>query len=58
MKKVILITKEVGGATEIYTKLTVLYKHHPEFSYYYMKRLKFPFTHRGWLFEKKLIDGG
>lgn len=40
---------------ELYQFLTTVCNDHPEFSYNYIKKLKFPFIYKGWKFTKHNI---
>jgi len=50
MKNVIILSGE--GRRETWGSLTMLCKHHPDFSYHFLKAKKYPFEYKGWLFEK------
>lgn len=50
----ILIQK--GEQIELWTALTKLCDAHKEFSYTYLVKFKFPFTYKGWTFEKKEVN--
>lgn len=41
-----------GDIVEAWGSLTEICTHHPEFSYHYLKRQKYPFSYKGWRFEK------
>lgn len=51
---IITITK--GSVRENWSSLVLLCEGHPEFSYHYIKRNKFPFEYKGWLFQKEPIN--
>lgn len=46
----ILLIKE--NNIEAWATLTSLCKYHKEFKYYYLRGLKFPFTYKGYTFDK------
>lgn len=45
-----------GDLREYWSSLVLLCEAHPEFSYHYIKRNKFPFEYKGWTFEKEAIN--
>lgn len=49
-KNIIVIEKE--GEKETWSSLPKMCKAHPEFSYSYLSRLKFPCTYKGWEFNR------
>lgn len=50
-KHTIKITK--SDVTKSYTTLVAACNDNEDFSYHYIKKNKFPFPYKGWLFEKK-----
>lgn len=42
----------ISDQYEAWGSLTDLCKHHKEFSYSYLKRLKFPYVYKGFMFVK------
>lgn len=53
-RNIIVIRKE--GHEEFWSNLKLLCKHHPEFSYEYIKSWKFPFDYKGWSFRKAEVN--
>lgn len=51
---VIIIEKEV--VRELYSSIPKVCEAHPEFSYSYVRLLKFPFDYKGWRFSKEKIN--
>lgn len=41
-----------GEKAELWSSLTKLCRCHEDFSYYYLKRKKFPFEYKGWNFKR------
>lgn len=54
MINIIILSK--GEIREYWSSLVLLCEAHPEFSYHYIKRNKFPFEYKGWRFEKEVIN--
>ena len=48
-----MIILKKGDTIELSTTLTKLCLKHNEFSYHYLKRLKFPFLYKGYEFTKQ-----
>jgi hypothetical protein len=49
-KNVIMISKQ--GHKEVWGCLTAICNKYKEFQYHTIKKIDFPFEHKGWLFEK------
>lgn len=45
-----------GSHVEAWTTLTKLCRAYPEFKYWYIHPWKFPFTYKGWVFEKHPVN--
>ncbi|GHB44385.1 hypothetical protein [Mongoliitalea lutea] len=54
LKNIILLSQ--GEKREVWTSLVLLCDAHPEFSYHYIKKYKFPFEYKGWFFEKQPVN--
>lgn len=54
LQHVILIEKD--GVRELYSSIPNVCAAHPEFSYSYVRLLKFPFEYKGWKFTKEKIN--
>lgn len=50
MRTIIVLTKD--DSIEVFTALTKICNIHKEFKYNYIKTLKFPFTYKGYKFQK------
>ena len=51
-KKTMIIISDEDGNKEVWTTITKICDHYPEFKYGYLKQQTFPFTYRRLLFEK------
>lgn len=54
LNNIIILT--CGDVREFWTSLVLLCEAHPEFSYHYIKKNKFPFEYKGWTFEKEPVN--
>lgn len=53
-RNIIILSND--SVRECWTSLVLLCENHPEFSYTYLKGLKFPFESKGWKFEKQELN--
>jgi len=50
-----MIVLQKNYEIELYTTLKSVVKFHKEFSYYYLRGLKFPFEYKGYSFKKMKV---
>lgn len=51
-----MIVLQKDDEVELYTTLTNVVKAHKDFSYYYLRGLKFPFEYKGYSFKKIKVN--
>ncbi len=54
IKYVIIMQKD--GVIKVITSITRICEDNPEFTYSYLRNLKFPYEYKGWRFDKVAIE--